>query len=257
MAKVFEEELSAREIQGIVPENTSAEDSVDFVNRYIKSWVTKHLLLKNAESNSDYNKDEVERKVLDYKYALIVFEYQKKYVEEHLDTIVSEKEIEEYYKANIDNFGLKQSIVKGMFVKAPIRAPKLDNFRALLKVENKNYKAIRTYCYRFAQNYVLEDSIWNYFDDLIGNSPFNNIPDKVQFLKKTKFAEISDENFHYFLYINNYKIIDENSPLEFVKPQIVNRILNKRKVDLIQKLERDIYNKALKNKDFEILTNNS
>jgi len=257
VARVYDHELTVEDIQGIMAGNISESDSVDLIDRYIKSWVSKQLLLRRAEGNTNYNKAEVERKVLDYKYALIVFEYQKQFVAENLDTTVSAKEIETYYQENIDNFELKQNIVKGMYIKVPSKMVRNNTLKKLLLAKNKNYKAIVSYCYRFASNYVLEDTVWTHFDDLIVNSPFSNIPDKVQFLKKTKFAEMSDESFTYLLLINDYKIVDQNSPLEFVKPQIVNIILNKRKQDLLQKLERDIYNKALKNKDFEILTENN
>ena len=74
--------------------------------------------------------------------------------------------------------------------------------------------------------------------------------------EKTKFAELSDSVNTYFLKIEDYKIEDQNSPYEFVVPQIKNIITNKRKVTQIQKLERDIYNKALKNNDIEIFTEN-
>jgi hypothetical protein len=42
------------------------------------------------------------------------------------------------------------------------------------------------------------------------------------------------------------------SPLEFVKEDIKNIILNKRKVELARKLEDDVYENAAKRKDFEV-----
>lgn len=257
IARVLDEELTAEEVGGIVPRNISKLDSSDFANRYIKSWVKKQLFFESAKSNLSYDKAEVERKLLDYKYALIVFEYQKKYLNEKLDTLIEEEEIEKYYAKNLDNFELKQNIVKAMYVKAPLKAPKLDRLKKWMQADNKNYKALKSYCYRFANHYVLEDTIWNNFDELIVNSPFSNIPDKVQFLKRTKFAEIIEGDFMYFLNIRDYKITDQNSPLEFVRPQIVNIILNKRKVELIQELEKEIYNKAIKSKSFEIYSENN
>jgi peptidyl-prolyl cis-trans isomerase SurA len=56
----------------------------------------------------------------------------------------------------------------------------------------------------------------------------------------------------YFLKIDAYKISDNVSPLEFVKHDIKNIILNKRKVELAKKLEDDVYENAAKRKDFEV-----
>jgi hypothetical protein len=257
LAKVYDRKLFLNDIIDIIPAKASSADSLDVINRYIKSWVTKQLILQKAESELEYNEAEVERKVLDYKYALLVYEYQKKFISENLDTVVTASEIEQYYKENIDNFELKQNIIKGIFIKLPNSAPRKERIRSLIKEKNKNYKAIHSYCYRFASDYVLADTLWSNFDELVINTPFNNIPDKVQFLKKNKFAELSDSVNLYLLNIEDYKIVDQNSPLEFVRPQIVNNILNKRKVLQIQKLERDIYNKALKDNNIEIFTKNN
>ena len=59
----------------------------------------------------------------------------------------------------------------------------------------------------------------------------------------------------YFLKIDAYKISDNVSPLEFVKQDIKNIILNKRKVELARKLENDVYENAAKRKDFEVFSN--
>ncbi len=43
-------------------------------------------------------------------------------------------------------------------------------------------------------------------------------------------------------------------PLSYIKPTIEQIILNKRKLELIKKLEKDITKDAIKNNDFEIYT---
>ncbi|MDZ7650778.1 MAG: hypothetical protein U5K54_28605 [Cytophagales bacterium] len=69
--------------------------------------------------NIDINEAEVERKVLDYRYSLIGYEYQNYYIKKNLDDSVSEREIQEYYKEGLDNFILKQNIIQGTFIKVP------------------------------------------------------------------------------------------------------------------------------------------
>jgi len=54
------------------------------------------------------------------------------------------------------------------------------------------------------------------------------------------------------LKIDEYKISDNISPLEFVSGEIRNIILNKRKVELAKKLEDDVYENAAKRQDFEV-----
>ena len=88
------------------------DDSAKLVEAYIDSWIRKQLLIQEASRKIDINEAEVERKVLDYRYSIIAYEYQNYYIKQNLDTAVSNAEIEKYYKDNIDNFILKQNIVQ-------------------------------------------------------------------------------------------------------------------------------------------------
>jgi hypothetical protein len=90
------------------------------------------------------------------------------------------------------------------------------------------------------------------FDELVRNSPLAEIPNKIQFLKSNPYYETSDETYLYFLKVDQYRISDNVSPLEFVQDEIRNIILNKRKVDLAKKLEDDVYNRGVDQEEFEI-----
>jgi hypothetical protein len=91
------------------------------------------------------------------------------------------------------------------------------------------------------------------FDELVRNSPLAEIPNKIQFLRATPYYETSDDNYLYYFKADEYRISDNVSPLEFVKDDIKNIILNKRKVELAQKLEDDVYRQAAEQKEFEII----
>ncbi len=231
----------------------STVDSASIVERYVKSWIRKQLLINEAASRISFNEAEIERKMLDYRYALMVYEYEKLYVNDRLDTKVKEEDIESYYKENLDNFELKQNIIRGIYVKMPIEAPKNRQVKQWVQSKDKkDQQELKSYCYRFANSYSLEDSVWLNFDEVVNNTPLAGIPNKVQFLKENSFIETADENFIYLLKIKDYKIVDELSPLEFVRDQISQIILNKRKVKLAQQLEEDVFNKAEESNDFEI-----
>jgi hypothetical protein len=86
----------------------------------------------------------------------------------------------------------------------------------------------------------------------VKNSPLAEIPNKIQFLKTNPYYQTSDDNYLYFLKVVEYRISDNISPLEFVKDDIRNIILNKRKVELAKKLEDEVYNNAVSEKEFEV-----
>jgi hypothetical protein len=255
IAKAEDKVLSQADLAGLAPKGTSAADSMDIINRYVDSWVKKQLLLTRAEQEVEFDEAEIERKILEYRYALMVYEYEKQYIHKHLDTIVSPKEIADYYKNNLANFELKQNIVQGYLAAIPLKAPKLDKAKNQIQsVRLQDSKEFKSYCYRFASFYSLEDSTWFNFEDLIRNTPFKDISNKVQFLKENKYAETKDDKNVYLLSIRQYKISSQTSPLDYVAQQIKDIILNKRKVSLTQELERKIYEEAKNKKKFEIYT---
>jgi hypothetical protein len=231
----------------------SKKDSADLIQNYIDSWVLKELMLLKAETQIGEMDEEVQNKISDCRNTLLIHEFEKEYLKKTIDTSISEKDIKNYYDTNIGNFELKQNIIKGIFIKVPKKAPKVEKVKTLiLSSKEKDIIELMSYCVRFAENYIIEDSSWTKFDELIEKTPFANISDKTDFLEKNHFSEISDEFYIYFLKINDYKFSKQISPFEFVKDKIRNTLVNRRRVELINAFKLNIYNEAKSNKDFEI-----
>jgi hypothetical protein len=253
VAKVQDAYLYRDELAGIVPEDLTPNDSAVRAEAYVDNWIRKQLLIQEATRKMDINEAEVERKILDYRYSIIAYEYQTYFIKQHLDTAVSSAEIETYYKANVDNFILKQNIVQATFIKLPKTAPRTEKVKEMLfSNREKDERELKSYCLSFSAAYHLSDSSWIVFDDLVRNSPLAEIPNKIQFLKSTPYYETSDDTYLYFLKVDRYQISDNVSPLEFVRNDIKNIILNKRKVDLAKRLEDEVYEQAQNNGRFEI-----
>jgi hypothetical protein len=241
------------ELRGISPGGATKEDSASRIQAYVESWIRKQLLIQEATKRIDINEAEIERKILDYRYSIIAFEYQTQYIKQNLDTVVSPQLIASYYKGNLDNFILKQNIVRATFMKVPKTAPRTEKIKELIFSRAESDEAeLKSYCLSFSTAYHLADSSWMVFDELVRNSPLTEIPNKIQFLKANPYYETSDDSYLYFLRVEDYRISDNVSPLEFVSDEIKNIILNKRKIELVKKLEDQVYQEATDNKEFEI-----
>lgn len=253
IARVNDSYLYASEIAGIVGSNTSSEDSTSLMNAYMNNWIRKQLLIDEATAKIDFDEAEIQRKILDYRYSLIAYEYKSFYINQHLNKEVTDDEIQTYYDSNQDNFPLKQNIIRGRFIRLPKDAPQTTNVRNLI-YSNREEKVeeLRAFCFSNALMYSLEDSVWINFDDIIKNTPLAEVPNKVDFLKRTKYTESSDETSKYYLLIKEYKKTDDIAPLEIVRDQIVDIIINKRKVELARNLEKEVYDKAVETNAFEI-----
>ena len=253
IARVNLSYLYVDELSGIVPSDATKEDSALRISSYVNNWIRKQLLLNEAAKNIDINEAEVERKVLEYRYSLIGYEFQNFYIKKNLNDSVSKNEIENYYHSHPDNFILKQNIIQGSYLKVPKTAPRIQRIKQLMYATNpKEAAELKSYCLSFSVAYQLPDSSWLEFDKLTADSPLAEIPNKIQFLRSYNYYETSDQNFLYFLKVDAYKISDNVSPIEFVEEDIKNIILNKRKVELAKKLEDEVYENGAKRKDFEV-----
>ncbi len=256
LASVGDIYLYPKEVEGVLPPGISKKDSIDLMERHIKGWIKKQLLIAEAKKHLSFDEEELERRVLDYKYALMMHEFEKYTIAGNLDTNISEEEIENYYQDNIQNFELKQNIVKCFFIQLPKDAPKLGRFRYVLKSNReKDREELKSYTYSYGIKVHLDDSVWVNFDDVINSTPLMDIPNKTDFLRRTKYSETQDDNFIYFLRIFQFKIQNDTSPLEFVRDDIRKIILNKRKLALVRKMEDEIYENAIKNETFKIYYN--
>lgn len=246
-------ELYLEDLNGITPLGLSADDSVKLVETYIQNWVKKQVLISRAIQETQFDQDEIDRKVLDYRYSLIIHKFEKNYVESNLDPDISETEIQTYYEEKSDNFLLKQNILRCLFAKIPKGSPGLANFRRNIRgYPNASLEDIKGYCFQYANSAFTDEDIWINFNEVATASPLKEVKNQVQFLESSTYNETSDDEFIYFLRILEYKISDEMSPLEFIRDDIESILVNKRKIELKRELEEAIYEEAKKNESFKI-----
>jgi len=253
VASVGKTFLHVSDIDFITKDTQSELDSAEVVNRYIQTWIKKQLMIKEAGKNLTIDESELNRKLLDYRYALIIYEFEKSQVEKSLNKNVSLEEITTYYERFKENFSLKEIIVRTNFIKMEKSLPQKRQVERLLRSTRENDRTeLKELSLRYANNYFLEDSTWIKFDDIILNTPLAQNTNNVQLLKSNRHINIEDDNHTYFFHILEYKLQDQVPPLEFVKDEISKIIINKRRVALAEKLHKEVYDKALENNEFEI-----
>ena len=137
LARVHEKYLYESDVVGLIKQGTSAEDSLNLVQGYIQGWVKQNLIIHLAELNLPDEKKNMQKQLEDYRNDLLIFAYEKELVRQKLDTSVSTKEIEQYYKENQGDFQLKDYIVRVMYVKLEKDPPQLENARKWLRSEER------------------------------------------------------------------------------------------------------------------------
>ena len=252
LAKVGNEYLYESDVKDVIPVRTLAKDSIVLAKGFIDNWVRQKLLIAKAMKNMTGEKMDFSKQLENYKNSLIVFEYENALVKQNLDTIVTDDEMENYYDSNQKNFLLKDNIVQIRYVKLPVRSPNVKLFKKLLFSDNsEDMVNLAGQCEKEASNYFLDDQTWLLFNDILKEIPVKTY-NQEDFLKNHRNVEFKDSLFVYLVRFKDFKIKECISPLSFEKERIRNIILNKRKIDLINKMHEDTYEQALKHNEFEV-----
>jgi hypothetical protein len=255
LAKIGDKSLFLSEIQPSIPENVEGADSAFFVKEQVKKWVEQTLLLQMAELNLSESEKNIEKEIEDYRKSLLIYAYEKAFIAQKLDTLISDNEVANYYEGNLQNFELKDYVVKVLYTKLEKNAPQISYLRTMINntEEQEVRYQLEDYCRQFATNYMLEDQVWLYFEDLLKEIPIKTYNIDA-FLKNNKVVEIEDEQYLYFLVIKDYRLKDSVSPLELEKSRIKSIILNKRKLELTKSMRKDLYQDALNKNLIEYYT---
>lgn len=252
LAKVHDKFLYDTDVKDLFISNVSKEDSVTIVKNYIDEWVKKQLLLSKAELNLINEDKDIEKQVDDYRSSLLIFKYKQGLINQKLDTVVTDQEIEEYYKDYSANFILNHNIVKVLFLMISKEAPEIDKVKTWYKSSNEeNLSRLEDYCYQYATKFDDFNNEWVPFSNLLIELPIN-IDDQERYLRYNKNIETEDDLFYYFVKINDYSLKSTVQPVEYAKLKIKSIILNKRKFTFIEELENKVYNDALNHNEFII-----
>ncbi|MDP2187085.1 MAG: hypothetical protein Q8J69_00245 [Sphingobacteriaceae bacterium] len=252
VARVGKMYLYHANLQGLVPEGSSAEDSLERTNAYIDTWIRQHLIILEAEEQLRPEQKDFREKLEDYRLSLLRYRFETEVLAPKMDTTIDKEVIKTYYNANKEQFELRRALMKGRFVKVELKAPKQEQLkRLMLAKRNKDIEALADYCFQYAFSFQLPDTNWVYVDevmrgvesDLIQGFNFKNY-DQVQ--------SVEDSLYRYYLVCKEYRGIGDQSPLSFELYNIRSLILLQRRQEFIERYYEERYRKAQEEKKIEI-----
>jgi hypothetical protein len=252
VARVFEQYLYPSDLSDAIPGGTSLQDSIILAKRYIDTWVKDQLMLHRAEQELTEEQKDFKKQIEEYYRSLLIYTYRQKLLQQKLDTAVSEDEIESYYRENLSNFILGEDVIKGTFVKVPLAAPNVNDLRRWSRSNGEeDLDQMEKYCISYAEKFSDFNNSWIYFSSVSVQLPIQ-ITEPGRYLMYNRNIETSDSQCRYFLHVSDHLSEGEVSPIEMVKDDIINIILNKRKIEFFQDLEQMVYNDGVSRNQFEI-----
>ncbi len=255
LAEVYDQKLYLSQITNNDLKFKSKEDSIVFIQSYVRNWVEKNVITQKAQLNiPQEEQEELEKKVAEYKNSLLLFLYEKELVRQNLDTNISQSEIEKYYQANKENFRLEDNIIRCLFIKLNRKSTLLKDFLAKYKLKTADDSLFIISAAKMeSEKYFIDFEKWRKLDELVFELPIKEklLNPKI-FLQGNKIIEIEEGKYVYLINILSYRFANDTAPLSYVQEDIKLILINQRKTELINRIRKNIIAQASKTKDVKI-----
>ncbi len=244
VARVGDRTLLRRELAVALPRGITKPDSVNQSGFYIQRWIRQELMLKMAEENLAEEQKDVQRELEEYRTSIIIHRYQQQLINQKLDTIIADSDIRQFYISHPEKFILDQNIVKAIYIEVTKKEAKLDQLKRWMTAsDDKSRMELEKFSFQYATKFDYFNEQWIDFSQIRSRMPLSYTSSDV-ILRRNSFIESSDDSKYYLAAIKDYRLIGDKAPFEFVKDRITNLILNSRKMEFIEELQKNIYQKG-------------
>ena len=252
VAEVGKEKLYRTDLDAVVPKGISAEDSVRLARQYIDSWASDRIYVAIAEEQLSKAEKDVTKELEDYRKSLLKYRYEQLYVNERLDTAVTEDKIEEYYNAHKEDFRLSRPIVKARFLRIHADSPMLDRIRK--KMESSDPADIEeadSLAFSSAIMFAAWDDEWKDITALARELgvAYDALPDVAG---KGWIRQDDTTGVANIAYVSAMMHSGDYAPIDYMSARIKDIIISTRKQSLISSLEQDLLKDARENGKFVI-----
>lgn len=253
IARVGKSFLYEDDILNLVPSGTSKKDSIAIVKSFIDNWATKKLLFEASERNiSKAKTTEFNELIEQYKVDLYTKNYIEDLVVRQIDTLVTDEQIKMYYDKNKQFFNNSSELVKMRYINLVKENPKFAKIKAKFSSFTKNdRKELEQLAVQF-KSYAFNDSIWVDINQVYEKIPFISLENKQKYISSGMNFQYPDATTIWLVKVNKVLPKDSPTPLDFLKLTIRQIIINNRKLELVNTIEKEITNDAINDNKYEI-----
>lgn len=186
---------------------------------------------------------DLDKQIADFRSSLLIYKYQQYLVNQKVDSVVPVRELEEYYQDHANNFILDKTAIRGIFLKVPVDAPNKNRLPVWFRNGN-DLLQIESYSNQHAVNYAWFSESWIYLDDILKEFPPGSFSSSEN-VSNIDHISTDDNDYHYFLGILDYRSPRSQMPFSLASNKIRNIILNKRKMEFLNNLEKNVLTEGL------------
>ena len=252
VARVGEHRLMRSELAAYIPAGVSSEDSLALAQSYIKSWAEELIFLDMAEKHLSDEEKDVTKDLEDYRRTLLKYRYEERYINDRLDTLISDEAVRNYYREHMDKFRLDRPLLKVRYMIIPADSRSLKTIRELMSSDDAmDAIAADSLAFTAALRYVDSSDAW--MDAIILARELGT--DEVSMMSALRNRTIEfkgDDGLLRVAYVVDMVQKGSPAPLDYCEERIKDVLLSARKHELVGGLERDLLNDALAKGKFVI-----
>ena len=239
--------------QNQLPSFSSEQDSILRYLNYIETWAKEKILYDLSLTNlSQSKKNDLDLLVEKYKVDLYINSYKDLIVNSRIDSIVTDEEIESFYNINIDNFKLNENLLKYRYLKVPSDNINISRIRRYIQRLNESDREfLDSLNFQFA-DLKINDTVWFTEREVISSIEFINQKNKSNYIRINRFFELEDDKYINYFIVKDLLKSGNIPPLSYLYDRIKSNIINQRKLSLIQNINKEILNDALKSSKYEV-----
>ena len=246
------EKLYRSDLDRILPKGMPVEDSTRLAMQYITTWASDIVYVTIAEEQLSKSEKDVTKELEDYRKSLLKYRYEQLYVNERLDTAVTDDQVQEYFEAHSDKYVLQRPVVKARFLAIFSDSPAKEQIRKRMSSDDVNVLVeADSLAFSAAHKYTGWNDGW--VDVAVLSREFGLDYTEVLAKKKGDWVEIEGEDgISRIAYISDMVKEGELAPIEYAAQSIRDMIISARKQKLILTLEQDLLKDARDNGKFVI-----
>ena len=252
VARVGEHRLMRSELAAYIPAGVSSEDSLALAQSYIKSWAEELIFLDMAEKHLSDEEKDVTKDLEDYRRTLLKYRYEERYINDRLDTLISDEEVRNYYREHMDKFLVERPLLKARYMIIPADSRSLKTIKELMSSDDAmDAIAADSLAFTAALRYVDSSDAW--MDAILLARDLGT--DEASMMKALRNRTIEfkgDDGLLRVAYVVDMVQKGSPAPLDYCEERIKDILLSARKHELVGGLERDLLNDALAKGKFVI-----
>lgn len=252
VARIGTDVLYESEVVRLLPSGTAPEDSVKMVRQYIDTWALSKLLLMKAKEELSKSDRDISDQMEELRRDILGFRYEKKFVEENLDTVVSIKEMQDYYTARSENYTFPYSVVKARLARVSRVSPYYETIKSGFRLNNPTSNAeLAELCKAVAEKYSEFSGEWIPTSVLAAEIGIS-VEECEKILSGESFSEHVEGDNCVLVYIYDRVPPGEVSPFDYNTERLQETVISKRKQELVSRLERELLDEAVETRKLKI-----